>query len=112
MDDSISIYACCLGFAGRGDAPPDGPLSSNALTYEVAAEVCQRMGGKAILAGSIFSLGSRYIVGVKALGCGSGETLAAAQAQAENKDGVLSVIGKVATNVRAKVGESLPSREV
>jgi eukaryotic-like serine/threonine-protein kinase len=83
----------------------------NALTYEVAAEVCQRMGGKAIFAGNISSLGSRYIVGLKALGCGGGETLGAAQAQAENKDGVLSAIGKVATNVRAKVGESLPSLE-
>jgi len=86
-----------------GRSPRDG------LTPELAAEICLRIGGKAFLVGTISTLGSRYIVGVEALGCTNGETLAAAQAQAENKEDVLNALGKVASQIRAKVGESLPS---
>jgi DNA-binding winged helix-turn-helix (wHTH) protein/Tfp pilus assembly protein PilF len=81
------------------------------LTRETAAEVCLRMGGKAFFVGTISAMGSRYILGLEALGCSTGERLAAAQAQAENKEGVLGTLGEVASQVRIRVGESLPSLE-
>ena len=86
-----------------GRSPRDG------LSHETAAEVCLRMGGKAFLAGTISILGHHYIVDLEALGCSDGETLAAAQAQAENKEDVLHALGVVTSQVRAKLGESLPS---
>ena len=90
----------------RMGRPPE-----SALRGELAAEVCLRMGGKAIFAGSISKLGSQYIVGLQALGCSKGETLAAAQTQAPNKEGVLAALGRVTSEVRLKAGESLPSLE-
>ena len=40
--------------------------TSTKLTPEVARELCQRAGSKAYLAGSIGSLGSEYVLGLKA----------------------------------------------
>src|SRR5207244_13452869 len=77
------------------------------LTREVAREVCLRLGGKAILIGSISSLGSHYVVGLQALGCASGDLLATGQAEAANKESVLRALDGVASQVRGKVGESL-----
>ena len=88
-----------------------GRSSKDPLTREVARETCLRLGGKAILAGSISSLGSHYVVGLQVLGCGSGDILAASQVEAANKEGVLKAVNGVASQVRGKVGESLSSLE-
>ena len=88
-----------------------GRTPNDRLTREVAREVCTRMGGKAILVGSISSLGSHYVVGLQALGCASGDMLATGQAEAANKESVLKAMDGVASQVRAKIGESLSSLE-
>src|SRR5580658_10717410 len=53
-----------------------GHAPNDPLTRDLAREVCLRIGGKALLVGSISSLGSHYVVGLQALGCASGEMLA------------------------------------
>jgi len=88
-----------------------GRTPNDQLTREVAREVCLRLGGKAILIGSISSLGSHYVVGLQALGCASGDLLATGQAEAANKESVLRALDGVASQVRGKVGESLSSLE-
>ena len=55
------------------------------LTPDVARELCQRAGSKAYIAGSIASLGSEYVLGLKAVNCQSGDTLAQEQATAAPK---------------------------
>ena len=52
------------------------------LTPEIARELCQRARSKAYIAGSIRSLGSAYVLGLKAVNCASGDTLAEEQATA------------------------------
>jgi Flp pilus assembly protein TadD/predicted Ser/Thr protein kinase len=79
------------------------------VTPEVARELCLRTGSKAILAGSISSLGSRYVIGLEAVSCGSGDTLAKEQADAPSKESVLQALDKVASSLRGKLGESLGS---
>jgi eukaryotic-like serine/threonine-protein kinase len=79
------------------------------LTPEVARELCLRTGSKALLAGTISSIGSHYLVGVHATSCSDGETLATAQAEATSKEDVLKALSRAATNLRGKLGESLPS---
>ena len=79
------------------------------LTHEVAREVCLRLGGKAILVGSISSLGSHYVVGLQALGCAGGDMLAIGQAEAASKESVLKFLDGVACQVRGKMCESLSS---
>ncbi len=77
------------------------------VTSEVARELCVRTGSKAFLLGTISSLGGQYVVGVDAIGCNSGDTLAREQEQAATKGEVLQALGKATTNLRGKLGESL-----
>ena len=79
------------------------------LTSELAREVCQRAAGAATIEGSISSLGSQYVVGLKAVNCHSGDVLANEQASASGKEQVLKALGEAATKVRVKLGESLAS---
>ena len=77
------------------------------LTPEVAQEICQRTGSKAVIAGSIASIGSKYVVGLNAVDCQTGESLARQQVQAVKKEEVLDALDNAATSFRQKVGESL-----
>jgi tetratricopeptide (TPR) repeat protein len=77
------------------------------LTPEVTRDVCQRIGSKAMLTGSIAGLGSQYVIGLKALNCQSGDLLAEAQEQAAGKEAVLKALDAAAVHLRSKLGESL-----
>jgi len=77
------------------------------LTPEVARELCQRAGSKAYIAGSIASLGSQYVLGLKAVNCQSGEPLAQEQVTASAKEKVLDAVGEAASKLRGELGESL-----
>jgi len=79
------------------------------LTVDTAREICQRTGSTAVLAGSIASLGSQYVVGLNALNCASGDSIAREEMQASRKEDVLTVLGKISTSMRGKLGESLAS---
>ena len=81
------------------------------LTPEVARDLCQRAEGKAYIAGSIASLGSQYVIGLDAVNCRTGDSLAQEQVTAENKEHVLQALGQAATKLRKKLGESLSSVE-
>jgi len=82
--------------------PPDARL-----TPEIARELCQRTEGAAVLDGSIASLGSQYVLGLKAESCRTGDSLAEEQARAAGKEQVLAAMDKAAANLRSKLGESL-----
>ena len=79
------------------------------LTQAISQEICQRAGGKAVLAGSISQVGGRYNLILNAVNCLTGDTFATAQAGASSKDGVLDTLGKVGSEIRGKLGESLGS---
>src|SRR5579871_2698687 len=82
--------------------PPD-----TKLTPDVARELCQRAGSKAYIAGSIATLGSEYVLGLKAVNCQNGDALAEAQTTASTKEKVLDALGTAASKLRAELGESL-----
>jgi serine/threonine protein kinase/Flp pilus assembly protein TadD len=84
-----------------------GHQSSDRITQDVARELCVRTGSKAILLGSISNLGGQYVIGVDAIGCSSGDTLAKEQEEAASKQDVLKALGKAASSLRGKLGESL-----
>jgi tetratricopeptide (TPR) repeat protein len=81
--------------------------SDTKLTPDIARELCQRAGSKAYIAGSVASLGSEYVLGLKVVNCQSGNTLAQEQATAAAKEKVLDTLGSVASKLRGKLGESL-----
>jgi eukaryotic-like serine/threonine-protein kinase len=77
------------------------------LTPELARELCQRANSKAYIAGSIGSLGSEYVIGLKAVNCQNGDTLAQEQVTAASRDKVLDKLGVAASKLRGALGESL-----
>ncbi len=79
------------------------------LTPTVARELCQRTASAVTIEGSISSLGSQYVVGVKAANCRNGDSLAEEQETASGKEQVLKALGDAATKLRSKLGESLAS---
>jgi len=70
-------------------------------------ESIERAGSKAYIAGSIASLGSEYVLGLKAVSCQSGDVLAEEQAVAAANEKVLDALGKAASKLRSELGESM-----
>jgi serine/threonine protein kinase/tetratricopeptide (TPR) repeat protein len=77
------------------------------LTPEIARAICQRTASAAMLNGSIAQIGSQYTIILKAVNCANGESLASTEAEAADKSHVLDALGKAASNIRSKLGESL-----
>jgi predicted Zn-dependent protease/predicted Ser/Thr protein kinase len=86
-----------------------GRTSKDRITRGVGREICLRTGGKAILGGSISSLGSHYLVGLTATACSTGDMLAEEQQETNSKEEVLKALSRASSNLRGKLGESLPS---
>jgi len=77
------------------------------LTPKIASELCLRAGSKAYIAGAIGSLGSKYVLELKAVNCQNGETLAEEQVTSASREKVLDALGEVASKLRGGLGESL-----
>ena len=86
-----------------------GRSADERVTPDLAREICQRDGIKAVLNGTISSIGSQYVVDVNAVNCQTGDSLAREQVQADKKEQVLGAVGKAASSLRGKLGESLAS---
>jgi eukaryotic-like serine/threonine-protein kinase len=84
-----------------------GQKPDTKLTPDIARELCQRTGSAAVLDGSIAQIGTQYLLTLKAANCLSGESLASTDAQAGDKNHVLDALGKAASEIRNKLGESL-----
>jgi eukaryotic-like serine/threonine-protein kinase len=81
------------------------------VTSDVARDLCQRAGAKAYVAGAIGSLGSQYVIGLDAVNCKTGDPLVQEQVTADSREHVLRALGGAATQLRAKLGESLGTVE-
>jgi eukaryotic-like serine/threonine-protein kinase len=90
-----------LALMGR---PPRQPV-----TAEVGRELCQRIASQAVLASSIASLGSHYVIGLNAFNCYTGKGLGSEQVEADSREHVIKALGSAATTLRGKLGESLAS---
>ena len=86
-----------------------GRSSDERVTGEVGREICQREGIKAMLTGSISSLGSHYVIDLNAINAQTGDSLARDQVEAESKEQVLKSLDQAASNLRGKLGESVTS---
>ena len=84
-----------------------GQPPAESLTDDVARDVCVRTGSTAVVGGSIANLGTRYVLGLRAQNCATGDLLDQEQLQAERKEDVLNVLSQLATQFRTRVGESL-----
>ena len=90
-----------LQFLGRKQDEP--------ITPQIAREIGEREGGKAILIGTIAPLGKAYVITLDAQNATNGDDIASEEATAPDKEHVLDALNQVATGMRAKLGESLSS---
>jgi DNA-binding winged helix-turn-helix (wHTH) protein/tetratricopeptide (TPR) repeat protein len=81
------------------------------VTRDLAREIAQRQGVKALLIGSIASLGRHYVINLEAVSAASGDTIAREQAEAESRERILARLGEAVRRLREKLGESLSSIE-
>jgi eukaryotic-like serine/threonine-protein kinase len=79
------------------------------VTKEVARDISQRTNSKAIISGTIASLGNDYVITLEATNAQTGDSLATEQVEASGKEQVLKSLDKAATELRQKLGESLAS---
>jgi tetratricopeptide (TPR) repeat protein len=86
-----------------------GRTAGDRLTPEVTREVCQRTASKVMLTGSIATLGSQYVIGLRAVACDTGDMLGEAQQQAAGKEAVLKALDNAAVSLRDELGESRSS---
>ena len=88
-----------------------GKAPDESITTTLARDLCQRMGAKVILHGSIAPLGTAYVIGLDAQACDSGDTLVREQMQAASKTDVLAAVGAAAAGLREELGEPPTSIE-
>jgi eukaryotic-like serine/threonine-protein kinase len=86
-----------------------GRSAEERVTNDVAREICQRQGIKALLTGSIAGLGNHYVITLSALNGTTGDALAREQVEVDSKEQVLKSLDKAASSLRQKMGESLAS---
>ncbi|HEV8237291.1 MAG TPA: hypothetical protein VGP84_21920, partial [Gemmatimonadaceae bacterium] len=86
------------------ERPTDQPI-----TRSIAREIARREQLKALIAGSIASIGSHYVIALEAINTETGEAMAREQAEATSKENVLTALGEATTRLREKLGESLAS---
>jgi Tfp pilus assembly protein PilF len=86
--------------------PGDEPLAG-----DVALELCRRAGARAVISGSIASVGRLYVIGLTASDCQNGDLLLREQERADGKEQVLNAVDRAAAGLRSRLGESLANRE-
>ncbi|PYR54104.1 MAG: hypothetical protein DMF95_01450 [Acidobacteria bacterium] len=84
--------------------PADGRI-----TRSIAREIAQRERLKALLTGSIGSLGRNYVIAIEAVNSQTGDVMAREQVEVNQKEHVLAALGQAAARLREKLGESLAS---
>jgi DNA-binding winged helix-turn-helix (wHTH) protein/tetratricopeptide (TPR) repeat protein len=89
---------------------PSMRLSPDArLTAAITRDICVRRGLKAMVAGSIASLGAHYVISLQAVNCRTGESVGDAQVEVGSREQILTALGTAAAKLRARMGESLSS---
>jgi len=86
-----------------------GKSADERISNDVAREICQRQSIRAMITGTIASLGDHYVVTLTAINGATGDALVREQTEADSKELVLKSLDKAASSLRQKMGESLAS---
>jgi eukaryotic-like serine/threonine-protein kinase len=86
-----------------------GQQTTEHISSDLAKEICQRVGARASITGSISGLGTQYVISLKAVNCTNGDALARQQGEAASKERILAALGDAASKLRSDLGESLSS---
>jgi serine/threonine protein kinase/DNA-binding winged helix-turn-helix (wHTH) protein/Flp pilus assembly protein TadD len=80
-----------------------------AVTPEIAQEICLRTNSRAVLAGSIGSTDNNFDIVLRALSCQTGHSFETTKAQSKTRGDILPALSRAATDMRRQLGESLSS---
>jgi tetratricopeptide (TPR) repeat protein len=83
-----------------------GQAKGARLTAEIAQQICERTASTMVLEGSIASLGSQYVLGLRARNCNTGSILDQEQIQAAKREDVLNSLSAIVRTLRTRLGES------
>jgi eukaryotic-like serine/threonine-protein kinase len=86
----------------RMQRPPDTPISA-----EVAREIAEREGIKAILTGQVDPVGTGYVLSARLLSGAEGRVLIAVRERAADPSELLDAIDRLSARLRERIGESL-----
>ena len=81
------------------------------LSPEIAWDICERTRSAAVADGSIHSLGTHYVLALRARNCRTGDMLDEEQAEAGRKEDALKALDQMASRFRTHVGESIRTVE-
>jgi DNA-binding winged helix-turn-helix (wHTH) protein/tetratricopeptide (TPR) repeat protein len=81
--------------------PKDTPL-----TETVAAEICARNNGQAVVEGAIAPLGADYLVTLNATDCANGRALDAEKTEVVGREAVIPALDRLIDRMRERLGES------
>jgi len=77
------------------------------IPFQLAQEIAQREGAKAILDGQVTQLGGGYVIAASLIATLDGAQLATFREVADDEDGLIAAIGRLGKAVRERAGESL-----
>jgi serine/threonine protein kinase/tetratricopeptide (TPR) repeat protein len=81
------------------------------VTSDLARQICERTASAMTLEGSIATLGSEYVLGLRARLCTTGSLFDQQQIQVGRQEEVLNALGQITRRFRARAGESLATVE-
>ena len=79
------------------------------ITRALARDIARREQLKALVVGTIASLGTNYVIGLEAVDAETGDVMAREQVEIPTKEEVLTALGAATSSFREKLGESLAS---
>ena len=88
-----------------------GRKPNERVTKELGEEICMRQNLKAFITGTISSFGETYVLTLEAVNARTGESLGREFEQVNSREDILTALGRAATGIREKLGESLSSIE-
>jgi tetratricopeptide (TPR) repeat protein/tRNA A-37 threonylcarbamoyl transferase component Bud32 len=82
---------------------------STPLDLDLAREIAEREGYKAVVAGEIAPLGSGFVLSARLVSAADGETLVPLRETAKSDDGIIDAVDRLSAKLRERIGESLKS---
>ncbi|UCF41807.1 MAG: protein kinase [Gemmatimonadota bacterium] len=79
------------------------------LTAELAVEVAEREGLKAVVTGDVLQVGDGYVVSSRLMAASTGEVLWAGRESASEAAEIIGAVDDLSASLRARIGESLRS---
>ena len=84
-----------------------GKPSSTLITHELGVEICQREGIRALISGSIFRAGQKFVITAQLINPTKDSTVKSYSERVDSEDELLVGLDRISRSLRSSLGESL-----